>query len=116
MTENNLTKALMHYRLLEEQKKEIETRQAKLKKMIDDHMKKRGLDKLEVNGIMAFYSPKNTYEFEVEKIVAALPESIRQLKITNDVFERLLKGNEDKIGTFRRLAKQEVGLVIRVSK
>lgn len=104
---------LVHYKLLEEQKNEIEERQAKLKEMIGSHMEKEGLEMFESNGLVATYAQRNTYVFDVEKIVKAVPEAVGLLKMTNDAFEKLYKGNEQLIGSFRQLKKQDRVLVIR---
>lgn len=111
-----IANALVHYKLLEEQKKEIEERQAKLKEIIEDYMIKNKLDEVTENGIRASFVDRNTYEFDVPEIVKRVPEAIKYCKLTNEAFEKLLIGNEAKIGTLRKLASHSKILSIRLIK
>lgn len=111
---DKIANALVHYKLLEEQKKEIELRQAKLKEIIKKYMEKKNIDEFISSNVKVFFMHKRIYDFDVPEIVKRVPEAIKYCKLTNEAFEKLLIGNEDKIGTLRKLVSESKSLTIKL--
>lgn len=113
MTKEEIVKALVQYRLIEDQKKELEAKQAALKEQLRAHMEAAKLTKMEENDISVSIVPRNTYKFDIPGILTAVPEAIGSLKLTNEAYEKLLVGNEATIGGLRQLVKSEKTLTIK---
>ena len=116
MSDEEITKALVQYRLLEDQKAELELKQAQLKEQIAKHMAAKQLVNLESSGVVAQYVARTKYGFDVAGILKAVPQVIEHLKLSNEGYLKVLKGNEDKIGTLRTVVSDEPSLTIRVKK
>ena len=113
MTKEELSKALVAYRVLEEQKQNLTDQQDELKAKIEKHMVETKVDSVESNDIVAQLVHRAKYSFDVPAILAADPKAIRYLKITNTDFLKVLKGNEDRVATARKVISDEKSLTIR---
>jgi hypothetical protein len=116
MSDEEITKALVQYRLLEDQKGELELKQSQLREQITKHMTAKGVENLESNGVVAQYVARTKYGFDIPGILAAVPQVIEHLKLSNEGYMKVLKGNEAKIGSLRQVISDEKSLTIRVKK
>lgn len=116
MNNEELTKKLVSYRLLEEQKAMIESQQDALKLDISAHMVENKLETLESNGIVAQFVARTKYAFDVKGILTAVPEAINYLKLTDKDYTKLLKGHEQAIGGLRSVVSSDKSLTIREKK
>ena len=116
MSNEEITKAMVQYRLLEDQKRELELKQAQLKEQIGRHMDANKLVDLTANGVVAQYVSRTKYEFDIPGIVLAVPQVMEHLKLSNEGYLKVLKGNEDRIGAMRKVVSDDKTLTIRVVK
>ena len=116
MSHTEIVKALVAYRVLEEQKAKLEEQQKALKQQVEAHMIANKLDNLEANDVVAQLIPRTKYSFDVKGILKAVPTAVSCLKLSNEDYLKLLKGNEDLIGDARRVVSNEKSLTIRAKK
>jgi maltose-binding protein MalE len=95
MTNEELAKKLVKYRELEAQKASLADEQDAIKAEISKHMADTKQEKVVADGITAQFIARTKYNFDVKGILAAVPEAIKSLKITNEAFEKLARGGAD---------------------
>lgn len=96
--------------------KHLEAEQALLKEHLEKGMSAAGV--LEVAGTdgKATMQAKNEYKFDVGGILRVVPGVVAKLKITNEVFNQILVGNEAAIGPMRTVSKTTYPIVVKANK
>lgn len=72
----------------------IEAEQAILKAQLEAVMSQMGVTRVEGTDGKADIITKNSYSFDIPKIIAVVPTIVSKLKLSNEEYNKILVGNE----------------------
>ena len=107
---------IFEYLQLKAKMDHIEVEQVIVKASLEAVMKASGIVEIAAADGKAQIITKNSYGFDVPKIVAVVPAIVSKLKLSNEEYNKILVGNEVALAGCRTVLKTDYPLTISAIK